>query len=641
MADNMLRDRPASPRSFVFLAAWHVLAVLLVLLLPASLKFREPLWAIPAEHVPSLLAMAVAYLAGAWAVEAGLRSVATPSLARLAGLSLVAASCYPLALLVMLLRPDLPYSRAALVLAAALGMGLLLASLLSPRVRIYALVLLLAAVAVTAGEGVYRAGVPRASPFGFTAGAERPFIMSNQQFLSLKYQKGAVGHQTVRGGALAPFEDGFLLVTGAGDFFRLGWKEGSDELDVTRLPITAPGNRTEFIADIGSEAPARYFRVAGLEIDRQAQPPELYVSHHHWNRDERCFTLRVSVAPLPPAAASGGPTPWRTLFESRPCLRVVRDFENSMQAGGRMAWLGDGRLLLTVGDHGFDGLDGENLPQDADADYGKNLAISADGGHTVYSMGHRNAQGLAIDGQGQVWIAEHGPQGGDELNRIIEGRNYGWPLVTYGTQYQMTYWPLSEGQRDHGEFEEPAYVWVPSPALSGLIALESDRFPAWRGDLLASSLRAESLYRIRLRGATVVYAEPIRVGRRIRDLAEARDGRIVLLSETGDLVTIAPGDVADSAQALYSQCAACHEASGGQAAAAPSLKGIVGRRVASVAGYQYSEALQQLGGNWDVPRLAEYVRNPAAVAPGTTMSFHWRHSEAQLRSLIEYLRHHR
>src|SRR5690606_7034910 len=106
-----------------------------------------------------------------------------PTRARVAMLLFVTALCYPLALALMLLRPELPYSRAVVVLAALLGLGLLLASLVPRRGRVLAMALLVLGVGVTAGMGVYRAGIPRASPFGFTLGEERPFIMTGEQFL--------------------------------------------------------------------------------------------------------------------------------------------------------------------------------------------------------------------------------------------------------------------------------------------------------------------------------------------------------------------------------------------------------------------------------------------------------------------------
>ena len=137
-----------------------------------------------------------------------------------------------------------------------------------------------------------------------------------------------------------------------------------------------------------------------------------------------------------------------------------------------------------------------------------------------------------------MWATEHGPRGGDELNRLSAGRNYGWPLVTYGTEDGTVVWPLAEDRRDHGRYEEPDFVWVPSVGISNLIELGPRQFPAWRGDLLVGSLGGASLFRIRLKDNRVVYAEPIRIGLRVRDLTEDTEGRILLWTDEGEILSL-------------------------------------------------------------------------------------------------------
>jgi len=207
----------------------------------------------------------------------------------------------------------------------------------------------------------------------------------------------------------------------------------------------------------------------------------------------------------------------------------------SDESGGRMARHSDG-LLLTVGDHGFDGLeDAPRVSQDSDTSYGKILLLDEAGGALPFSIGHRNPQGLTIASDGRIWESEHGPEGGDEINLIVKGGNYGWPLVTYGTEYRSDVWPLSPNARTHGKFREPVLAFVPSIGPSQIVQLRSSYLPHWTGDLLLASLRAGQLYRLRTSGDAVVYSEQINVDMRIRDLAESRDGRIAMWGDDGQV----------------------------------------------------------------------------------------------------------
>lgn len=633
-----LGDRRSRMPTMPFLAVWHGLSALLLLFLPPSIRFTEPFWAIPSEHVPGVLATVVAYLAGAWIFAVRPPATRPPDLRAWSARLIQALLCYPVVALLFALRPALPYSRTLLAMAAVLGVMLLSLPLLLGRARYYGAAALFVAVSAATVWGLDRAGTPSAPAFGFALGQERPYVMTNEHSLRLQYQTGLVGRQVVRGGALEPYEDGFLLVTGSGEFYELAWNEDLAGVQATQSPLRAPMNRGEFLADVDDATAGSYFRVADLLLDTSAVPVTVYVSHHYWNRQEECFTLRISATSLGASGGAAESTPWRTVFETAPCLPVMDGFENSIQAGGRLLRGDDGRLLLSVGDHGFDGVGGDNLPQSSTADYGKIVAIDEGGNREILMSGFRNPQGLTRDSNGALWATDQGPEGGDELNRLEEGANYGWPLATYGTQYQMTVWPLAQDTRGHGEFKEPAYVWVPSPAISGLITVRSEMFPAWEGDLIASSLRDQSLYRIRLRDEGVAFAEPIRIGRRIRDLAEARTGAIVLWTESGDIVTISRAGPPASGEALFAGCASCHEGDGGPAIA-PTLRGIVGRPVASVPGYPYSEALRRVQGTWTIPRLAEFLQDAQEFAPGTSMIFESSLTPLQARTLLEYLRH--
>lgn len=151
------------------------------------------------------------------------------------------------------------------------------------------------------------------------------------------------------------------------------------------------------------------------------------------------------------------------------------------------------------------------------------------GSPEVWSYGHRNPQGLAYDpATGNLWANEHGPQGGDELNRIQPGLNYGWPVVGYGVNYGRTGARIHESTA-RPDMEDPTYFWVPSIATSGLLVYTGDQFPEWRGNLFVGGMAGEQLARLTLDGTEVVGEETLVRGLgRIRDIRQGPDGYIYL-----------------------------------------------------------------------------------------------------------------
>jgi aldose sugar dehydrogenase len=199
-----------------------------------------------------------------------------------------------------------------------------------------------------------------------------------------------------------------------------------------------------------------------------------------------------------------------------------------------------GILFFTIGERGAD-----RLAQDLSRPNGAVHRVRDDGSipadnpfvqredavKSIWSYGHRNPQGLAFDLDGNLWSTEHGPRGGDELNLIKKGLNYGWPLVSFGIQYPgqplTTPWPDLQGL-EH-EIEMPVDVWTPSIAASGLTVVTGGMFPEWRGDLLAGGLNGACIDRIRIRDGTVVERERILQGLgRVRDVTCAPDGSIYI-----------------------------------------------------------------------------------------------------------------
>jgi aldose sugar dehydrogenase len=228
----------------------------------------------------------------------------------------------------------------------------------------------------------------------------------------------------------------------------------------------------------------------------------------------------------------------RVLIEAGPASNDGRHF------GSRLAFGRDGKLYVTTGDRGNDpraqrtgDLAGKVLRLNDDGTVPADNPFVGRAGYRpeIYSYGHRNAQGLAVDPRdGTIWSTEHGPRGGDELNIVKRGLNYGWPTVTHGTTYSGAQ-PIGEGTSKPG-MEDPVHVWVPtSPAPSGLALYDGAAFPSWRGSLLAGMLREGGIFRLELANGRVAREERLAVGQgRIRDVRVGPDGFIYFLTDARD-----------------------------------------------------------------------------------------------------------
>jgi glucose/arabinose dehydrogenase len=210
---------------------------------------------------------------------------------------------------------------------------------------------------------------------------------------------------------------------------------------------------------------------------------------------------------------------------------------------GRMVFDRSGYLFVTIGDRLADpGLLAAHPAQSLANHEGKVIRLHDDGrvpqdnpfvGRAdalpeIWSWGHRNLQGLAVHPvTGQVWENEHGPRGGDELNVIVKGQNYGWPVVTYGINYDGT---VITTEATRAGMESPRYIWVPSIATSGLMFYTGDQFPWWKGSLFVGGLAGKQLSRLTLDGERIVGQEALLAGvlGRIRDVRQGPDGLIYL-----------------------------------------------------------------------------------------------------------------
>ena len=164
----------------------------------------------------------------------------------------------------------------------------------------------------------------------------------------------------------------------------------------------------------------------------------------------------------------------------------------------------------------------------------------ADAKPEIWSYGHRNSQGLAVHPQtGVLWEGEFGPRGGDEINVPEPGRNYGWPLVSWGDHYDGRKIPRPSTRPD---LADAVRHWSPAISFSGIAFYAGDAFPAWRGNLLLAGLASETLTRLTLDGTRVTGEERIAMGERIRDVESGPDGFVYLLTDEGRLLRLKPGD---------------------------------------------------------------------------------------------------
>lgn len=222
----------------------------------------------------------------------------------------------------------------------------------------------------------------------------------------------------------------------------------------------------------------------------------------------------------------------RDLFESAPGGTTGRHF------GSRVVEGADGTLFVTIGDRGD-----RPSAQDRSLHNGSIIRVNRDGSvpsdnpfvgqsdilPEIWSFGHRNPQGAGFDGAGVLWTAEHGARGGDEVNRIEKGANFGWPVISYGVHYSGG--QIGEGAEKPG-MQQPAHFWDPSIAPSGLIVYQGDMFPEWQGDMFVGSLKFSYISRLSISGDTVQEVEQIESDDtlRVRDLVEDADGSILFVS---------------------------------------------------------------------------------------------------------------
>lgn len=243
------------------------------------------------------------------------------------------------------------------------------------------------------------------------------------------------------------------------------------------------------------------------------------------------------------------------LDEVRIIFRALPTYNNGLHFGSRLAFDPEGKLYITLGDR-FDKEVTRPQAQQLGSHLGKIIRINPDGSvpadnpfvgkpgalPEIWTLGHRNIQSASFDDRGRLWTIEHGAQGGDELNLIEKGKNYGWAVISYGEEYSGE--ALSGGLTAKEGYEQPVYYWDPVIAPSGAQFYTGSAFPEWRGSIFIGGLVSKRLVRLAIKDNRVTGEEHLLAdrGQRIRDVRQGLDGVLYVVTDesNGELWKIAP-----------------------------------------------------------------------------------------------------
>jgi glucose/arabinose dehydrogenase/cytochrome c2 len=387
---------------------------------------------------------------------------------------------------------------------------------------------------------------------------------------------------------------------------------------------TIPTGYAKFEARYGGE---NSDSARSLDLDIDCSKSQIFVSHVAYDVTNKEFSLQISVADINCQDGTIKNT-WKSIF-NHPLSQ--HEALNSHAIGGSILISND-HLYLSLG------LSNENVqpgqqPEAFNIDNykGKILEIDLkDNSTKIISSGHRNVTSIIkLENTNKLYSVEHGLEGGDELNQIRPGANYGFPYVSYGTGYGSYNWINNvEPILAQNQYQKPVFSFVPSIAPSDMIETTSFN-DAWKNDLLITGLKSRGLFRLKLEDNQVRYVEPIYFGTRLRSIAELKS-KLYILSDTGILLEITVDEAAyindnpspdlPLANSILKKCVSCHALSDTNQSMAPTLKGIYNKHIATGPFSTYSDALKALSTQkWTDANLEKYLKDPQIFSPGTSM----------------------
>jgi aldose sugar dehydrogenase len=488
----------------------------------------------------------------------------------------------------------------------------------------------------TGGDGAFdqdRVSFPR-----YVNGGLLPLVINGKR-LSDSYPVANSYPVAKFGGAITMVGATVVIVDRLGSFYSYDLKTSS--FQKLSLP-TLPNNLEVYLRRRSHLDGVENRNLAGSEAQMEFRahditflPDRKEVAVLYDQFDDALGKLRTVVSVLPIDGGNLMSTgDWQMKFTSE-----TFDPGNAAFSGGRMAYRGQDKLYLSVGDHAiYD----PRVSQESNTAFGKiiELDLSSKQWRTV-SKGHRNVEGLIFTKSGQLIATENGPRGGDALDAITDGDNYGWPIVSLGTAYGS--YDFTGGSFAGGDirsrytdpsligritgYTAPMFAWVPSIAPSQLVQIDN-LDPRWNGDLVVGSMKGESLFRIRLEAGRVLYSEPIWIGQRIRDLTQTGDGRIVLWTDDSQLIFVSVDTDKLAQKRLGSAflgeveaggCLGCHHfGPTNPTDSAPTLSNLFNKPIASDA-FRYSPGLRAQQGVWTEALLEQFLTDPTKFASGTVM----------------------
>jgi len=316
-----------------------------------------------------------------------------------------------------------------------------------------------------------------------------------------------------------------------------------------RMLVTEKPGRLRVISPDGTKSrpvtglPEVYARNQGGLLD-VALDPDFSTNHRiYWSYSEGTPAGLTNTA-VARGRFVDGASP--SVADATTIYRQTPQIKSSAHYGGRLVFGRDGTLFITQGERGV--TEGRMQAQRMDGLLGKIVRVNPDGSipqdnpfvgrdgarPEIWSIGHRNVQAAALNpATGELWETEHGTQGGDELNVVRKGKDYGWPTIAYGIEYNGA--PITGGIQRKDGMEQPVYYWDPVIAPSGMMFYSGDAFPAWKGNVFIGGLASRALVRLEMSGDKVTGEERLLIGQaRVRDVVEGPGGAIYLLTDAAD-----------------------------------------------------------------------------------------------------------
>jgi cytochrome c2 len=451
------------------------------------------------------------------------------------------------------------------------------------------------------------------------------------------------------GGGLTTFKNEIIGVDSEGNFFKINQK---NELELLNH-ITIKTNKESAIKVFKelniktSKRILRHFRVLDLV---GLNENKLLISYQFFDENSQSKYFKIDVLNFDSSIYDI--PQMKNIYKSKFKIQISKELQGpfySNRNGGRIERINDDFIFFSLGDNQFDELyHNETSSQNLNSDFGKILKINIKTQeYEIYAKGLRNPQGLCLTNDNNLLTVGHGPQGGDELNVIKENGNYGWPYVTYGVDYGKNNWPLQQKIGRHEEYDKPIHVWLPSIAPSSMI--ESNYFVReWEGDFIITTLKEQSLYRIRIHNEKVIFSEKIYIGQRMRDLL-IHKGKLFIWTDSSNILILEKDEfykdtkntqknISSNLKNLIKKCIVCHQPNNRKSDNLPSLYEILDYPIASSGYKNYSNSLKRKNNLiWNKKLLDKYLLDPNLFSEDQSVMYPFRIEDEELRN--ELLNH--